>query len=144
MAVTELFSLLSKGVVHGSKSTAMSPLIWAMAILMGGVVGGPSVGLPPPVHTVLSGCLVVVVTGFLAAFGYFAVTNPDALRTEKYTLTKLAIEHHLSGDDMAGITTAIEDDGGKPQAAIAALTPPDPKQRKPRTAKQEKTLEATE
>jgi hypothetical protein len=40
---------------------------------------------------------------FLAFYMYFAVKNPDALRSEKYTLSKMAIEKNLIGDDKVGL-----------------------------------------
>jgi hypothetical protein len=90
---------------------------------------------------VLSGCLVLLVLGFLGAYAYFALNNPDALRTERYTLTKLAIEQHLRGDDLAGITEAIEMSGGELQGTRTALPTPDSKPGKARTTKREKTSE---
>ena len=40
---------------------------------------------------------------FLASYIYFALKNPDALRSERFTLSKMAIEKNLIGDDVAGL-----------------------------------------
>jgi hypothetical protein len=36
------------------------------------------------------------------------INDPDALRSERYTLQKLAIEHHLIGDSATGILSDTE------------------------------------
>ena len=40
---------------------------------------------------------------FFAAYVYFGKTNPDALRSESYSLTKLAIQNRLMGDSLTGV-----------------------------------------
>jgi hypothetical protein len=144
MPLTDLiFSwMMQQGSVQGTKSTVITPLVWAMGILTTGLMVGAKVGLSATVIGVFSACLVLVVLGLLSAFGYFAWKNPDALRTERYTLTKLAIEKRLSGDDMAGIREAIEMIGGESPEIKTALPTPDTKSGKSRTKKQEKTSES--
>jgi hypothetical protein len=39
---------------------------------------------------------------FLAAYWYFAITNSEALRSEHFTLEKMAIEKGFRGDDVTG------------------------------------------
>jgi hypothetical protein len=139
--INELISLLRQGTVQGSKSTAITPLTWALAIMMAGLVGGLKTGLPDSVIYVLCGCLVLLVLGLLGAYAYFARNNPDALRTERYTLTKLAIERRLRGDDVVGITEAIETIGDALSGTTTPLPTPDSKPGKSRTKKLEKTSE---
>lgn len=40
---------------------------------------------------------------YLASYIIYALKNPDALRSEKYTLSKMAIEKNLIGDDISGL-----------------------------------------
>ncbi len=40
---------------------------------------------------------------YLAAYIFFMIRSPDALRSEKFTLSKLAIEHSAKGDNLSGL-----------------------------------------
>ena len=81
MPLSEFMSLIRQGTVQGSKSTAITPLTWAMGILTTGMMGAAKAGLSNWVIGVLSVCLVLIVFGFLFAYAYFAWNNPDALRS---------------------------------------------------------------
>jgi hypothetical protein len=134
-------SLLRQGTIQGSKSTALTPLILLLGVLLLGLMGSPKAGLPDWIVATLAGSFAVLVVGFVAAYAYFAVKNPDALRTERYTLTKLAIEHRLRGDDVAGITesvNAFEVEPSESQKPLPLPTP-EPRPKKPRAGKQDKT-----
>ena len=70
----------------------------------------------------------------MITYGYFAVKDRDALRTETYSLTKLAIEQHLTGEDEAGMelvdpVAAIKTTGRKSRAKTA-ITPDEAKPKK--------------
>jgi hypothetical protein len=137
----QLFSLLRQGTVQGSKSTAITPLNWTVGMLVVGILGGVRAGIPSWATAVFCACLVLTVLGCLTAFAYFAFKNPDALRSERYTLTKIAIEHHLLGDDLAGIIERIETESSN---RTVILPTPDSKPAKlgrPRVAKQTKPSE---
>ncbi len=53
----------------------------------------------------LIGFLCVEVLSIIFAYGFFAFKNPDYLRSETYTLSKLAIEKGQIGDDHLGLMT---------------------------------------
>ena len=97
-----------------------------MAILIGGLLGGHRAGFPGWLLGLLAICVTLVVVNFVALNWYFAIKNPDALRSERFTLTKLAIEQEsLRGDDLIGFVRAIADDAStrplsepKPPAAL--------------------------
>lgn len=42
---------------------------------------------------------------YLGAYLYFMFTDKDALRSETYSIQKLAIERGLRGDDLTGVIT---------------------------------------
>ena len=46
---------------------------------------------------------------YLVVFVYFALTQPDAIRSERYTLTKYALERGLHGDNIIGILAPESD-----------------------------------
>ena len=62
----------------------------------------------------------VVMITFVIAYAYFAITAPDSLRSERFTLSKMAIEHSSKGDNLVGLIGSDllprlpppEDDGG--------------------------------
>jgi hypothetical protein len=47
---------------------------------------------------------------YFAAFGFCLVRDRDALRSETYSLHKIAIEHGLTGDSITGVITAGAED----------------------------------
>jgi hypothetical protein len=46
---------------------------------------------------------------YISAYLYCLRSNPDSLRSEKYSLQKLAIEKRLVGDDISGLIPLDED-----------------------------------
>jgi hypothetical protein len=123
MPFSEFMSLVRQGTVQGSKSTAMTPLLIAVGTLSTAVLIGGWAGLSSWIVGLLATCLVLVVLCLVILYGYFAVKQPDFLRTERYSLTKLAIEQHRSGDDMAGLRDVIEVLGVEVTPTAALPTP---------------------
>jgi hypothetical protein len=64
---------------------------------------GPYWGAPGWALISLAGFLGVTVATYLISYVIYAIKNPDALRSEKYTLSKMAIEKNLIGDSTAGL-----------------------------------------
>lgn len=96
-------AFLSQASSTGSRSTALQPLMWLSGILTTGLVVASNQQTPEWAlisMTVLFGITICI---FLVCYVYFAIKNPDALRSEKYTLSKMAIEKNLIGDDKAGL-----------------------------------------
>jgi len=101
----------------------MTPLLALVGLLVVAlVVLVPVKGCPPWVLGALFVLVVLTVLCFLGAYGYLVVRNPDALRTEKFHLRKLAIEKNLIGDSLTGLrdVTFVE-----PAAEHLALPLPD-------------------
>ena len=57
---------------------------------------------------------------YFIAYCYFMVKSPDALRSEKFTLSKLAIERSVIGDNLTGF---IDPGNNKAALEIPASTP---------------------
>lgn len=57
---------------------------------------------------------------YLAGYVFFGIKSPDALRSEKFTLSKLAIERSVTGDNLAGFIDPAVD---KRAIDIPASTP---------------------
>lgn len=50
--------------------------------------------------------IAITVCIYLISFVYFALKDPDALRSERFTLEKMAINKGIVGDDTTGIIDA--------------------------------------
>lgn len=46
---------------------------------------------------------------YLTSYGFFAIKNPDSLRSEKYNLSKMALERSITGDTLAGFSELDSD-----------------------------------
>jgi hypothetical protein len=57
---------------------------------------------------------------FLAAYIFFMTRDPDALRSERYSIQKMAIEKGLIGDDLHGLLEPTE--GTTPPSLPAAAS----------------------
>ncbi len=98
-----LNSLFSQASIGQSRTSTVNPLQWAMLILLGGLAVLILVGAPAWLVILVSVLLAVVGLLFCLAFVFFSLRNPDALRSETYSLTKLAIEKGLYGDSISGL-----------------------------------------
>ncbi len=75
---------------------------------MSGIVGATYYGAPIWLLVTLSVFLGFCVVLFLGSYTFFAIKNPDALRSERFTLSKMAIEKNLIGDNDVGLTAISE------------------------------------
>ena len=99
---------LQQAQTHGSRSTVVTPIAWLLALLLPAFLTSIQLAAPSWATILLGGLVCTVILTFLVAYAYFAVTLPDALRSEKFTLTKLAIEHSSKGDDIVGLVGSDE------------------------------------
>jgi predicted anti-sigma-YlaC factor YlaD len=93
-----------------SRSDALKSLIWPLALSLAATAGGgiaASLGAPHWIPYIPAGLSVVFGSLYAVAFGYFAVCRPDDLRSESYTLKKMAIEKGLLGDSSIGLQPTI-------------------------------------
>ena len=81
----------------------MAPIGWITAAAMTGIPASVYYGAEPWIKVCAVVMAGVCLLYYFAFYGYFAFTNPDALCSEKFTLTKLAIEHSAKGDDLTGL-----------------------------------------
>lgn len=91
-----------------SRSDALRPLSWLIGIMLITFLG--CIFEKAEQWILISNVvgLGLVITVYLIVYVFFAVTNPDATRSEKYTLNKMAIEHGWRGDSLAGTVDARE------------------------------------
>lgn len=98
-----LHSFFSEASAKGSRSTALHALQWVIGPLLGGISITAAVDAPSWLLIVLSIALGVVLGIFIYAYVFLLKTNPDALRSENFTLSKMAIERGLIGDSLGGL-----------------------------------------
>ena len=95
-------SLLQQATAQGSRSTALNPLGWALAIILSALLGSafdhPPIWLTP----LLAVCAATVVVAYLVAYFFLLIKDRDALRSERFQLSKMAIERSVVGDNIAG------------------------------------------
>ena len=108
MASDLVWSLLRQPGPRGFRSSALGQMLWALTILVGGILAGHKVGLPLWGLASLGVAVVVLVANFAALHWYLAIKNPDALRSERFALTKIAMEREgWRGEDLIGFVRAI-------------------------------------
>lgn len=113
-------ALLSQATATGARSTVLQPLSWLSVILTIGITILPARDAPDWLLILFSVLLVFCILTYIISYVYFAIKNPDALRSEKFTLSKMAIEKNLIGDNTAGLSLINE--GSEPNSNIP--TPP--------------------
>jgi hypothetical protein len=107
--------LLQRSEGRGARSTVMTPLGWLIALLLSGLAIALHLGAAEWVVRWIMMMVVGSVFVYVAGYIYFGFTNSDALRSEKFSLSKMALERSAKGDDVFGLVDA---------ATAAELEPP--------------------
>ena len=102
--------LLQHGMLNGSRSTVVTMLAWMAATLASCMLGTVVFNAPNWMQVFVATMLGVDFFLFVAAYIYFGFTDKDALRSERYSIQKLAIEYNLIGDKAAGLFDSSADD----------------------------------
>ena len=94
--------ILQQALMRNSKSTVLTSLSWLIGLLLPAIILASAYATDKWVVVMLGILLGLAVILFLAAFVFFACTNPELLRSEKYVIQKMALEQGLMGDDLTG------------------------------------------
>lgn len=88
--------------ILGSRSTVLSDLRWLLGIVA--IIFGIALRYQAPLWALVTVCVVLCIAFALycAAYVFFSFKDPAALRSEKFGLSKLAIEKSVTGDNVAG------------------------------------------
>jgi predicted membrane channel-forming protein YqfA (hemolysin III family) len=103
MSPGTFMQLFERSVANGSRSTVMTPLAWMIGILLAALVALIPVSAPSWIIQWVTGLFVVSAVIYIAGFVYFGLTNPELLRTERFSLSKMAIEKSVRGDSLLGL-----------------------------------------
>ena len=93
---------------QGSRRNALASLGWLIGLLLPAMIVSVSLDLPTPFVVILVIAFGLVLVLFVAAYIYFMLKNPDALRSEKYVISKMVIDKGLVGDDLIGLIAASD------------------------------------
>ena len=106
---TTISELLQKSALRTSRSTVMTPLGWLLAIEFAGLAGALKYHAPEWVTVVIVVLLGLCTVTYVAVYVYFGLKSPDALRSERFSLSKMAIERSARGDNVAGLLDPSSD-----------------------------------
>ena len=105
-----VFAALARSAASGSRTTALAPLHMMLALVLTGLFSAVGLDAPAWVSVLLGVSSAVVLAAALMAYGYLLFNNPDALRSEKFNIAKMYIEHGLMGDTISGFNEARADE----------------------------------
>ncbi len=98
-----LHSFFSEASAKGARSTALQSLHWVIGMLLTSIPIMAWVDAPSWILIAISSAFGLVLVTFIGAYIFLLINNPDALRSESYTLSKMAIERGLIGDSLSGL-----------------------------------------
>jgi hypothetical protein len=94
-----------------SRSSVVNPLQWACAIVGSVLLLAVASHAPTWLVIMLAAIFCATFVLFTSVYVFFMLKNPDALRSEHYSLSKMAMEKGLVGDSISGLreaTTLVE------------------------------------
>lgn len=95
-------AFLEQATAKGSKSTILKPLGWMMGICISATLTSAHFKLHEWVIYLFAGFSCVTMALYLVAYLYCLFNDRDALRSETYSIQKMAIEKGFVGDDISG------------------------------------------
>lgn len=108
--VRALFNQMTAG---GSRSTVLGPIGWMMPICVLATLASVEYEAPAWLTEMFAAFTALTFLLYLIAYVYCLFTDKDALRSERYSIQKMAIEKGLIGDDNIGLIPAEEYGPGK-------------------------------
>jgi hypothetical protein len=98
-----------------SRSDVLRPLAWLLAILIVLIFGLIYLNAPNWIILCAGIALFICVVLYAGSYIYCLLCDRDALRSERYSLDKLAIEHGIYGDSNIGLIDPGSGDKGLKQ-----------------------------
>lgn len=106
--------LLQHSGASGARANGMQPLIWLLGLLLTATLASFSLATFW-ISIVLTVITVIAFFIFVYVYVYCLHKNPDFLRSENFSIQKMAIEKRYFGDSTSGLiqVTPSEDDGAQ-------------------------------
>ncbi|WP_286816930.1 hypothetical protein [Marinobacter sp. UBA3607] len=95
-------AFLQQASASGSKSTVLKPLGWMMLICVSATLSSAHFSLPVALTYLFAAFSCITMALYLVAYLYCLFKDRDALRSETYSIQKMAIEKGFVGDDVSG------------------------------------------
>ncbi len=95
-------AFLEQASAKGTKATVLKPLGWMMLILVSATLSSFYFKTPKWVGLMFGGFAGLTMFLYLVAYLFCLFTDRDALRSETYSIQKLAIEKGFVGDSLVG------------------------------------------
>jgi hypothetical protein len=111
-------AILQQSSTTASRSTALNPLMLMTGVLGSATLTSFLLQAPTWASIVFATFTGLPILLFLVAYIFFMIRDPDALRSERYSIQKMAIEKGLIGDDLHGLLEPTE--GATPPSLPAA------------------------
>jgi hypothetical protein len=102
----------------GARSTALHALQWGLGLFLTGIPAAIWAGAPQWLLVFFAFALGAILITFLGSYIYLLMKDRDCLRSEHFSLSKMALERGLMGDDITGL---IEEPDGKRPVTDAGL-----------------------
>jgi len=96
-------AFFEQALAKGSKSTILKPLGWMMAICISATLTSAHFSLSEWIVYLFAGFSCVTMVLYLIAYVFCLAKDRDALRSETYSIQKMAIEKGFVGDDISGV-----------------------------------------
>ena len=94
-----IWSVLQQALASGSRSTVLKPLGWLIALTLAGAISAFKFNPDIWFSDVLGGMCIASIVLYIVAYVYFGITDKDALRSETFSIQKMAIQKEFVGDD---------------------------------------------
>lgn len=101
--MNRLFARFSNVEGMNARSNVIVSLLWLFFLTLGSTVTYAILGDKEILLYFFIGALSVELLSIIVAYFIFAFKDPDCLRSETYTLSKLAIEKGQVGDNQTGL-----------------------------------------
>lgn len=96
-------AFLHQATEQGSRSTVLKPLGWMMSLLLAATISAFYFQAPLWVGVLFAVFSGITMALYLFTYLYCLFKDRDALRSETYSIQKLAIEKGFVGDNMQGV-----------------------------------------
>ena len=114
-------SFLEQATAQGTRATVLKPLGWMMALLVSATLASFLNPTPSWVSVLFAVFAGLTMALYLFAYIFCLLTEKDALRSETFSIQKLAIEKGVFGDSVIGRLPALPNIGGRNEGGADCL-----------------------
>ena len=101
--MADWWAAIAQNTAGRSRTDVLRALVWPNALLLTALVAAASKNAPMFILILLSIMLVLFMLLYAAAYIFFGLKDPNLLRSERFNIEKLAIEHGVYGDSLRGL-----------------------------------------